>query len=531
MSFDIVVTGGQIVDGSGRSGFAGDVGIRAGKIAAVGSLPDDEAARSIDAAGLVVSPGFIDMHSHSEICVLVNPRAESKIRQGVTTELVNQCGVSQFPLTPQSRPAVKQATMGTYSLDLEWPWLTLDEYDQRLRATGIALNHVPLVGHSTVRGGGMGYEKRPPTSDELKAMQALIRQGMEQGAFGFSTGLTLYPSMFAETDELVALCQVVAEYGGLYVTHARGYPGPNWEGMPEAVEIGRRAGLPVHVAHMGLHKPNWGRAAEMIGILEDGCRAGQDITYDVYPYIASSTPMSQLLPAWVQAGGVPDMVRRLSDRDLLPKIEREMAPGPGPGREWEWENIMLSYAGPRGDRAWEGKSLADIGELAGIGPLSAMLTIIREQEDQAQCVIFGRTEDDVKTFLRHPIGMFGSDGLAFAPYGPTSIGKPHPRSYGTFPRILGKYVRDEKTMPLETAIYKMTGFSAQRLGLKDRGRIAEGMIADITVFDPNTVIDRATFTEPHQYPAGIPYVLVAGQLVIDGGEHTGALPGRLLRRA
>jgi N-acyl-D-aspartate/D-glutamate deacylase len=529
VDFDIIIAGGQIVDGTGGKPYAGDVGIKADRIAAIGKL-ERSAARIIDAAGLAVSPGFIDMHSHSEISILVNPRAESKIRQGVTTELVNQCGISQFPLTPRSREAVKQATMGTYSLDVEWSWLTLDEYDERLQATGMALNHVPLVGHSTVRGGGMGYDKRPPTPDEMEAMKRLLRQGMEQGAFGFSTGLTLYPSMFADSDELVELCRVVAEYGGLYVTHARVFPEVQWEGIQEAVDIGRRAGLPVHVAHMGLHKPHWGRAAELIGILERGRQAGQDITYDVYPYIASSTYMSQLLPAWVQAGGVPAMVQRLGDRDLLRQIEQEMAVGPGPGRTWEWQNIMLAYAGPRGNRAWEGKSLADIAAMAGATPLSTMLMLIREQEDQATVVIFGRTEDDVKTFLRHPIGMFGSDGFAFAPYGPTGMGKPHPRSYGAYPRILGKYVREEKTMPLEQAVYKAAGFPAERLGLKDRGRVATGFVADLTIFDPQTVIDRATFVEPHQYPAGIPYVLVAGQLVIDGGEHTGALPGRLLRR-
>jgi len=530
MDFDIVIVNGQIIDGTGSPGFAGDVGIVGDKIAAVKKLEDFTAGKTIDASGLVVSPGFIDMHSHSEISILVNPQAESKIRQGVTTELVNNCGVSQFPVSAATRDTVKKASMGTYSIDVDWLWFNLDEYGARLREGGTSVNHVPLVGHSTVRAGGMGFENRPPTPRELDIMKGLVREGMEQGAFGFSTGLTLSPSMFADTDELVELCNVVAEYGGLHVTHARVFPGKYWDAMREAVEIGKRAGLPVHVAHMGLHKPYWGKADELIGVLQRAKDNGQDVTFDVYPYIASSTHLAQLVPDWVQSGGLDAMVRRLQNPETLRQVEEEMSPDKGEGRAWEWENIMLSYAGPNAPREWEGKMIAEIGELTGISPVSAALTLIAEQENQAKVVIFGRIEDDVKTFLRHPIGMFGSDGFALAPYGPTGVGKPHPRSYGTYPRILGKYVREEKTMPLEQAIYKATNFPAERLGLKHRGRVAEGLVADLIVFDPRTVSDKATFLEPHQYPVGIPFVLVNGQVVIENGEHTGALPGQLLRR-
>jgi len=531
MDFDIVIINGQIIDGTGQPGYAGDVGIVGGEIAVVGKLGDCKAGKAIDASGLIVCPGFIDMHSHSEISILVNPLAESKIRQGVTTELVNNCGVSQFPISATTRDMVKKASMGTYSIDVDWTWLSLDEYDVRLRESRTSVNHVPLVGHSTVRAGGMGFENRLPTSEEMEVMKNLVREGMEQGAFGFSNGLTLSPSMFADTDELVELCSVVAEYGGIYVTHARVFPGKYWDAMDEAMEIGRRAGLPVHVAHMGLHKPYCGRADELIDVFQKARDNGQDITFDVYPYIASSTHLAQLIPDWVQAGGLNPMVSRLRDPKTRRQVEEEMASDKGPGRAWEWENIMLSYAGPKGPHEWEGKMIAEIGELTGMSPVSAALTLIAEQENQAKVVIFGRIEDDVKTFLRHPIGMFGSDGFALAPYGPTGVGKPHPRSYGTYPRILGKYVREEKTMPLEQAIYKATNFPAERLGLKNRGRVAEGLVADLVLFDPQTVIDKATFLEPHQFPQGIPFVLVNGQVVIENGEHTGALPGQLLRRS
>jgi len=530
MDFDIVIVNGQIIDGTGKPGCVGDVGIVEGKIAMVGKLKDFTSGKKIDATDLVVSPGFIDMHSHSEISILVNPRAESKIRQGVTTELVDNCGVSQFPLSAAIRDTVKKAFMGTYSVDVDWTWSSLDEYDAQLRESGTAVNHVPLVGHSTVRAGGMGFENRLPTPEELEAMKKLVREGMEQGAFGFSTGLTLSPSMFADTNDLVELCSVVAEYRGLYVTHARVFPGKYWDAMREAVEIGRRAGLPVHVAHMGLHKPYWGKADELIDVFQKARDEGQDVTFDVYPYIASSTHLAQLIPDWAQDGGLNAMVSRLLNPETRRQVEEEMAPDKGPGRAWEWENVMLAYAGPNGPHEWEGKMIAEIGELTGIPPVSVALTLIAEQENQAKVVIFGRIEDDVKTFLRHPIGMFGSDGFAFAPYGPTGVGKPHPRSYGTYPRILGKYVREEKTMSLEQAIYKATNFPAERLGLKNRGRVAEGLVADLVVFDPQTVIDKATFLEPHQYPVGIPFVLVNGQVVIENGEHTGALPGQLLRR-
>lgn len=530
MDFNIVIVNAQIIDGTGSPAYVGDVGIIGGKIAVVGKLEDFTAGKTIDAAGLVVSPGFIDMHSHSEISILVNPRAESKIRQGVTTELVNNCGVSQFPVSSATRDMVKKASMGTYSIDVDWTWFNLDEYEVRLRETGTAVNHVPLVGHSTVRAGGMGCENRPPTPKELEAMKRLVREGMEQGAFGFSTGLTLSPSMFADTDELVELCHVVAEYAGFYVNHARVFPGKYWDAMREAVEIGKRAEIPVHIAHMGLHKPYWGKADELINVLQQARDKGQDVTFDVYPYIASSTHLAQLIPDWAQDGGLNAMVSCLRNPETRRQVEEEMAPDKGPGRAWEWDNIMLSYAGPNGPHEWEGKMIAEIGELTGVSPVSAALTLIAEQENQAKVVIFGRIEDDVKTFMCHPIGMFGSDGFALAPYGPMGVGKPHPRSYGTYPRILGKYVREEQTMSLEQAIYKATNFPAERLGLKERGRVAEGLVADLAIFDPQTVIDKATFLEPHQYPRGIPFVLVNGQIVIENGEHTGALPGQLLRR-
>ncbi len=530
--FDILIRRAIILDGTGRPAFRGDVGIAGERIAAVGDLGDAPAAETLDAQGRCLAPGFIDMHSHSDLSLVQDPRGQSKIRQGVTTELIGQCGLSTFPLTGRYPTIPRTAMESVYTAVVEdVDWHDLDGYAARLERQGIALNVAPLVGHGVVRAAVMGYENRPPAPDELEAMRRLVMQAMEQGAFGLSTGLTLSPGCFAGTDEVVELARTAARYGGIYDTHGRFWAGWHFRGAEEAVEIGRRAGVRVHIAHLAIIDPqHWGEAAELASILERACASGADVTFDVYPYVAAGSMLSQFLPQWVQEGGTPAMLARLRDPSTRSRVLSELEEGWFRGIPWAWDKIIVASPGSRGDPAWAGRSIAELSDAWSVDPREAFLRLIDETEDGVSAVMFNRTEEDMQFFLRHPLGMVGSDGCAIAADGPLSHVKVHPRYYGAFPRVLGRYVRELGLMTPEEAVAKMTGRPAERLGLRDRGIIRAGHAADLVLFDMETVRDQATFEQPHQYPEGIPYVMVNGQWVIYAGEHTGRLPGRVLRR-
>lgn len=530
--FDILIRQARIVDGSGRPAFRGDVGIRAGRIEAVGDLGDAPAEQTLDAGRYYLAPGFIDMHSHSDLSLLQDPRGQSKVRQGVTTELIGQCGFSPFPLAGHY-PAIPRSTMeSAYTAVVEdVDWHDLAGYAARLERQGIALNVAPLVGHGVVRAAAMGYENRPSTPDERDTMRRLVAEAMEQGAFGLSTGLTLSPSCFAGTDEVVELAKTAAAYGGIYDTHGRFWAGWHFKGAKEAVEIGRRAGIRVHISHLAIIDPrHWGEAPELAGILERACAVGVDVSYDVYPYVAAGSALSQFLPGWVQEGGTEAMVARLRHPPTRARILDELEQGWFQGLPWTWDKIIVASPGSKGDPAWAGRSIQELAGAWGVEPKEAFLRLIEETEDGVSAVMFNRTEEDMQFFLRHPLGLVGSDGCAIAADGPLSHVKVHPRYYGAFPRVLGRYVRETGLMSVEEAVAKMSGRPAERLGLADRGLTRPGYAADLVLFDMETVCDRATFEQPHQYPEGIPYVMVNGQWVIYAGEHTGALPGRVLRR-
>ncbi|MGQ9515727.1 MAG: N-acyl-D-amino-acid deacylase family protein [Anaerolineae bacterium] len=529
--FDILIRRAVIVDGSGRPAFPGDVGVRDGRIKAVGNLADAPAVQALDAQGLYLAPGFIDMHSHSDLSLLQDPRGQSKVRQGVTTELIGQCGLSPFPLAGRY-PAIPRAAMeSAYTAVVEEvDWHDLAGYAQRLERQGIALNVAPLVGHGVVRAVVMGYEDRPPTSDELEAMRRLVAEAMEQGAFGLSTGLTLSPGCFAGTDEIVALAKTAAAYSGIYDTHGRFWAGWHFRGAEEAVEIGRRAGIRVQIAHLALIDPrHWGEAAELAGILERASAGGVDVTFDVYPYVAAGSMLSEFLPEWVQEGGTAAMLACLRHPATRARLLAELEQGWFRGLPWAWDKIIVASPGSLGDPAWAGRSVQELADAWRVDPKEAFLRLIDETEDGVSAVMFNRTEEDMQFFLQHPLGLVGSDGCAIAADGPLSHVKVHPRYYGTFPRVLGHYVRERGLMPVEEAVAKMSGRPAARLGLTDRGLIRPGYIADLVLFDMGSVHDRATFEQPHQYPDGVPYVMVNGQWVVYAGEHTGALPGRVLR--
>ena len=532
MAFDVIVKRGHIVDGTGNPWFGADIGIVEGRIVEVGDLASSKAPKIIDAAGMVVCPGFIDLHNHSDQPLLTNPQAESMVRQGVTTQVIGNCGLSCAPISPE----------------VEADWHTFGEYLGRLEKQGVATNVAALVGHGQIRTAVLGSANRAPTAEELNQMRGLVASAMEEGAFGLSTGLAYAPGLFSDTDELVELAKIVASYGGLYASHLRDEAtGLAWQrSVQEALEIGERAGLRVQISHIESHYPNWGEEENILTMLEDARARGLDVGCDIPPYLCGATSMTTILPDWAHEGGRREIVRRLRDpqdrerirRFVLTERDKQASPPPTMLADGLADKMWLSASERNPDLV--GKSLAEIGELRGTDPLDAALDLIVEDGGESHIVVEHHFEDDIRKVVQHPLSIIESDGAAYAPYGALGRERPHPRSYGVFPLTFRKYVRGEtreeeprevgtKLLTLQEAVRKMTTFPAQRAGLRDRGLVREGMCADLVVFDPQAIEDRATYANPHQYPLGIPYVIVNGEVVVDLGEHTGALPGRVLR--
>jgi N-acyl-D-amino-acid deacylase len=541
LAYDLVINDGLVADGSGRPAFRADVGIGGGKIIDVGSLDRGEASELIDASGLVVSPGFIDMHSHSDFVLLVNPKAESKVRQGVTTEVVGNCGGSAAPILGLARDVEISRHQTRYGIDVDWE--SLGEYLGKLEG-GIAVNVASLVGHGTVRKCVMDLEERAPSRGELEEMKGLVDAAMREGAFGMSTGLVYPPGRYADTEELVELCRVVAGHGGFYASHIRGERETMLEALGEAIEIGERAGVAVQVSHHPAKIGAWGRSTETLAMMDEAASRGLDVTCDMHPYIAGSTGLSALLPPWAQAGGSERIVERLRSPEERQRIRLDMieerVPGPGPCglvKRGMWDKIVVSsYPEDR----HIGRDIAGIAAERGVDPFEAYFDLLLESGATGGVVGFYYNEEDIRNVMRHPRSMIGSDGYALAPYGVLGSGRNHPRSYGTFPMVFRKYVRGasrpelmyddgEKVASLEEAVMKMTSVPARRLRLEDRGLIKEGHWADIIVINPDTIADTATYLDPYRYPVGIEHVVVNGIQVIKGGEHTGALPGKPLR--
>jgi N-acyl-D-amino-acid deacylase len=525
---DTLIQNSVIVDGTGKPAFRADVGISRGRIALVAQSIGEPAKRTIEAHGLCLAPGFIDPHTHSELTLLVNPPAESKIRQGVTTEVVGNCGGSPAPLLGA---AVEEARAEARPLGLDVTWASMAEYLERLRHPGTAVNVVPLVGHNTVRGVVLGFDDVQPAPEQQAEMERLVAEAMEQGARGLSTGLFYPPGFYAQTEEVVGLARVAARHGGIYASHIRSETDRLLEAVTEAIEIGERAGIEVEISHVKLEGyRNWEGVDSLVGMLEEASSRGVRIGCDQYPYTAGVSWLAYILPYWAQAGGTKAVAKRLRD----PKIRTQLRADWGQNSaEWEnrggmrdWTDLLITDCSPRPDV--QGKTITEIAAEDGKDPLDTALDLIAVSEGQVQCVCFGQLEDNVRTLMRHPLVVVGSDGESLAPYGVLALGKPHPRNYGTFPRVLGRYVREEKVLSLEQAVKKMTSITAERFGLADRGVIREGAWADLVLFDAQTVTDTATYTDPHQYPMGIIDVIVNGALVIDQGQHTGALPGQVL---
>jgi N-acyl-D-amino-acid deacylase len=528
MEFQTLLLGGSVVDGSGAPAYRADVGLDSGRIVAVGDLSSTEAAKRIDASNRVVCPGFIDMHSHSDLTLLVRPTGDSKLQQGVTTEVNGNCGFSPAPLSDASAPTVIQlhSFFGSYVRDLGWDWRAPDEYVARLEANSLGHHVVLLAGHATVRITAMGMAQRPPTAAELSRMRDLVRAAMRAGYFGMSSGLVTPPSVYADTDELVELARVVAEDGGLYATHMRGEGHSLVRATAEALEVGERSGARVQISHhKATFRPYWGRIRQAVQLSEWATQRGQQVGFDVYPYTAGSANLTQIIPDWAHEGGLARLLERLREPTARERIRADVL-----AQNREWDQTFVAWVPAAADQSFQGQSIAAIAARDGRDPIEALFAVLDDSAGEASMVHFAMDEADVRFVMRHPLSMFGSDGLGLAPTGVLSEGQPHPRCYGTYPRVLGRYVRDEHVLSLEQAVRKASGVPAETLGLAAKGRVQSGADADLVVFDPATIVDRATYEQPHQFPAGIDYVLVGGEIAVDHGTITTARAGKVLRR-
>ncbi|MDP2871800.1 MAG: D-aminoacylase [Bacillota bacterium] len=535
--FDLVITGGRVLDGSGNPWYWADVGVKDGRIAAIARVQPGassplagKAPVAVDARGKVVTPGFIDTHSHSDLPLLVNPTADSKIAQGITTEVIGQCGSTLAPLTDKSLALYRGAMRGPLADAVDWSWRSFGQYLDRMEKQGTSVNVAGLVGHGPVRVAGMGFDQRPPTADELRVMCGLVRGSVEEGAFGFSTGLIYTPCSYSELPELVALARAAAKVGGIYFTHMRSEGEGLLAAVAESLAVGRQGGLPVHIAHLKASGVSQGKGPELIAALEAARAEGIDVTADQYPYTAGSTGLAAMLPPWAHEGGREKMVARLKDPAERARIRKDMG-GSLPGwdndfRAVPWTHVLISGCS---DTRYQGRRMQEIADDQGQDPYTALFDLLADVDPGTGMIVFMMREDDVKLMMTHDLVCVGTDGSAIRPDGPLGQGKPHPRAYGTFPRVLGHYVREQRVLTLQQAVRKMTSAGANRLGITDRGQIREGWWADMVVLNPDTVIDRATYENPHQFPDGIDHVLVNGQVVISEGKHTGKLAGKVLR--
>ncbi len=525
--YDLVITGGSILDGDGTPAVSADVGICGGRIAAIGNLSGVPASRRIDASGLTVAPGFIDMHNHSDYTILLEPKAESMIRQGVTTMVLGE--------SRSAGPVKPGAGDGQIPQSVSVDWGTLGGYFARLERQHMATNIASYVGEEQVWTYVKGYEQSAATPIDVAMMKALVAQAMGEGAMGLSTALLMPPSSLATTANLIELAKAAKEYGGIYSSHIRDEGEGVFRAVDEAIQVGKGAQIPVDIIHMKIaHKKLWGRAGEIIAMVQKARDEGFNIQANVYPYTAGQNNLSSIIPPWAHDGGRDKLLERLRDPAARKRMRAEILGGlpnwynhylaTGDG----WGGMLLVSLRSDRNKPFQGKRMSELIKARGGDPVNVLFDVLVEEHGSVPTVFFHHSEADMQLVMKQPWTSIGSDGSAVSVDGPTGNTHPHPRYYGTFPRVLGRYVRELKVLTLPEAIKKMTSMNADKIGIKDRGRLRQGMWADIAIFDPTTVIDRATFENPHQYPVGIRYVLVNGAVTVDNERHTGALAGRVL---
>jgi N-acyl-D-aspartate/D-glutamate deacylase len=515
--FDILIRGGRIVDGTGNPSWYGDLGIRQERITAMGRLDGRSAARTIDAAGLTVAPGFIDIHNHSDFTLIQDGNAQSMIRQGVTSMILGEGGSA----APSAR------------------WKDFNAYFNQLLRQGISTNIGTYVGSSQIWTAVHGEKAGPPTAEELDRMRALVKDAMEQGALGVASSLSGPPGSWIDTDTLVAMCEVASRYGGIYSTHMRTEGRGVFESVAEAIEIGRRAHVPVDIIHLKIAEHEmWGQMPELTASIAAARTRGQDVQANVYPYRAGQNNLASIIPPWAHEGGAQAMIRRLQDPSLRPRLEDEINHGIK-GSNWYdhytatggWDGMLLvSLSNPK-YKQFEGKRMSEVIRALNKPGIDALFELLENNNGSVPTVYFHHDEQDMRYALAQPWVSIGSDGTAVTEDGPLAAGNPHPRYFGTFPRVLGRYVRDEKVLTMEEAIRKMTSANAAKIHQYDRGLLRPGMAADVTVFNAATINDTATYEKPHQYAVGVEYVIVNGKVVLEHARHTGARPGAILKLA
>jgi dihydroorotase/N-acyl-D-amino-acid deacylase len=523
--YDILIHNAKIVDGTGNPWYEGDIAVYGEKILAIGKLDSKLAKRVIDAAGKVVAPGFIDMLGQSEYSILIDNRAMSKISQGITTE-INGEGESAAPVNEKTLNEMKSYLQEN---KLTVDWKDFKDYFARVERHKSAINLASYVGATQVRAYVIGYDNREPTPEELDKMKLLVREAMLQGALGLSSALEYTPAMYAKTQELIELAKVAAEFGGIYVTHLRDEEDRIVEAILEAADISRAARIPVEIWHLKVaEKPNWGKMPQIVQLIQQHRNQGIDMTADQYPYIAFSNSLGSPIPGWAHEGGTEKLLQRLKDPDVRKRIRNELA-ATNRNKGVDFNGIMISSVTNPDLKQWEGKRLTEVAAAWKKDPYNTMFDFILADSARTARVAFAMTEEDLKMGMAQHWVSFCTDANAKATDGPLYEGKPHPRAYGSFPRILAKYVRQDKLLSLEDAVRKMTSLPAQRVGLKERGILKPGFYADVVIFDPASVTDRATFENPHQYSEGVSLVLVNGKPVWEEGKFTGNLPGKILR--
>ncbi|WP_010271531.1 N-acyl-D-amino-acid deacylase family protein [Paenibacillus senegalensis] len=523
---DLVIRNGRIVDGTGNPWFFGDIGIKDGQIVNVGRI-EGESVQSLDAAGQVISPGFIDGHCHSDLLILDQPDSLFKLQQGVTTEVVGNCGLAPAPFFPQQAEALKsyvQPVLGSTSW--AWSWETVGQYIQRLAASQIAENVATYVAHGALRIAVMGFANRPATSGEIDTMKHLLEEGMQAGAIGLSIGLLYAPGSYTSRQELAELCRVLPKYDGLLSTHIRGEGNNLIASIKEVIWIAEQSGVSLHISHLkAAGRANWGKVVEAMELIEQARSRGMDVTCDVYPYSAGSTSLTTILPPWVLEGGIEATLQRLEDLKLRQQIVNELRE-----EQQEWDNLVLSTgwdqvyvsAASAKNQHLEGKHILQISQDNSQAPEETMMDLLLDEQGQVSIVYFHMAETDVKDVIQYDKSLVASDSLGCV------TGKPHPRSYGTFPRLFAKYVREEKVLSLEQAVRKVTSFPVQRFKLGRRGLIVPGYAADLTIFDPHTINDKATYQDPVQHAEGFSYLIVNGVITMDHHRHTDARAGSFL---